>query len=255
MKYVAVVVIIIMFVRVDMILEFFDRISGNLEAPPQELLETDIPSKSPIIPLGEDRNLKQTPKATFFALLEDFHTSPNITIRERAMTILKNNPTMFGPNLDTGLESHIFRWRDLLINNDQEMVNFLHELSLVLTGQNLEMIKRYFALWMDINMDHFIAAYSRSKDVNCSIAGMFGDNIPEYEKLNEYYDREDALKAFLQKEAINATQKALATNCLMVLGLEISKIAPKQAPEEAPLLVPESAPLIPEAQPTTGVTP
>lgn len=231
MKYVALLVIIIMFVRIDVLLEFYEKATGKFQPAPPEISESDIKSNRETIPMAKDENLKQTSKERFFSLLEDFHTSPTAEMRERVLTALKSNPTMFSADLDAGLESHIFRFRDLMINNNDEMVFLLIELMNVLPGQNQEMIKRFFSLWMDINMEHFIAAYSRTKDVNCTIAGTFGDNIPEEEKINEYYDREDALKAFISKEGVNIMQKNFAEKCLLVLGMEIQKRAPQTGSE------------------------
>lgn len=225
-----------------MILEYYDKMIGNAEPPQADIEETDIRSNRETIPVGKDRNLKQTPRDKFFSVLEDFHRSPKPEVRMQAIQILKDNPVMFGPQADPELTNHIFRWRDLLVNNDPELVNFLYDLWAILPGQNQETIKRFFSIWMDVNMEHFIAAYSRSKDNLCSIAGYFGETIPEEEKLNEYYDREDALKAIIQKEGVNPLHKALATNCLTNLGIEISKIAPG-----------DSAPA--ESAPATGTTP
>ena len=105
------------------------------------------------------------------------------------------------------------------------------------------MVKKFFALWMDINMEQFLVAYSKTKDSNCIIATTFGDPIPENEKLNEYYEREDALKALLAKENINPVVEALAKNCLLVLGLEIAKIAPPDAQvAPAPIIDPGNVP-------------
>ena len=43
------------------------------------------------------------------------------------------------------------------------------------------------------------------------------------------------IKAFIAKEKADPVQKALANNCLLVLQIEIAKIAPKAEPaEEAP---------------------
>lgn len=226
MKYIAVLVIIIMFVRIDVLLGLFDKASNSFKPAPPEVQNSDISSSREIIPVSQDRNLKQTPREDFLGMLEIFRISPDPSIRERALSIFKNHPTMFTDELDPGLESQIYRWREHLNNNEPETVNFLIDLLNILKGENLQMVKRFFALWMEIDMENFIAAYSKTRDSNCSIATTFGDRIPEEEKIKELYDREDALKALVANEKISPTQKALARNCLLVLGMEINKASP-----------------------------
>jgi hypothetical protein len=160
---------------------------------------------------------------------------------------------MFNQKLDPQLENEIFRWRDLLNNNEPEAAKFMQDLMNILQGENLEMMKRFFSLWMDINMEHFLAAYSKTKDTNCSIATML-DNIPEEERLNEYVEREDALKAFVAKEKVDPIQKNLANNCLLVLQIEIAKFPPRPVEESSP----EESSAVPVPVPTPdqgGVSP
>lgn len=233
MKYVAILAVVLVIMRIDFILGLFEKISEN-SAPAVEVDSSEISSSREIIPVTDDVTLKQTPKTTFLALLEDFHIRPSEDLRQRAMTIFKSHPTMFTQKLDRELESEVFRWRDLLNNNDPETVSFLLDLMGVLQGENLEMLKRFFSLWMEIDMGNFVAAYSKTKDVNCLIATTFGDVIPEEEKLNEYVERENALKALLAQEKSDAAQKAFISKCLLVLGLQINKMSPALTPGDAP---------------------
>lgn len=250
MKYVAIVVVIIMFVRIDILLEMFDKATKSFEPSPPEIENTDIDSRRELIPVSKDQNLKQTPREDFLALLEIYRISPDASIRERAMEIFKNHPTIFTEKLDKTLESQIYRWREHLNNNEPETVNFLLDLMNILKGENLEMIKRFFALWMEIDMGNFIAAYSRTRDSNCTIATTFGDRIPEEEKIKELYDREDALKSLLTNEKLNPVHRALAKNCLLVLSMTFNKPVENTSPITTP--EPETAPE-PSAQPVIVV--
>ena len=234
MKYLAIIVLVILLVRVDVLLGLFDKLGEKFAARSPEIPATELTAPVDTIPLNKDQSFKQTPRQVFLALLEDFHADPQKEIRLKALDYFKNHPTIFTQKLDTDLEAAVFRWRDLLNLNEPELANFLIDLLNILQGENQIMVKRFFALWMDINMEHFLTAYSKTKDTNCLIATTFGDPIPEEERLNEYYDREDALKAFLAKENINPVEKTLATNCQLVLGLEISKIAPPSTNETLP---------------------
>lgn len=234
MKYALIVVVVVLFTRIDYIMGLFDSASEKLGSNRggAEVTETIAPRE--LIPVKKDLTLQKSKKETFFALLEDFHVSPTAEIRNRAMEILKSNPTMFNQTLDKGLENNIFQWRDLLNNNEPEVINFLNELLLTLQGENLAMVKRFYSLWMDINMDHFIAAYSRTKDTNCTIATMFGDKIPEEEIVNEYVERQDVLTAYLTKEKIDPVQRQLATNCSLQLKIYLDKLTPTTVEPEAP---------------------
>lgn len=234
MKYALILVVIVLFTRIDYIMGLFDSASEKLGSNQggAEVSETITPRE--LIPVNKDLTLQKSKKETFFALLEDFHVAPTAEIRNRAMEILKANPTMFTQTLDKGLENNIFQWRDLLNNNEPEVINFLNELLVTLQGENQTLIKRFYALWMDINMDHFLAAYSRTKDSACSIATMFGDKIPEEEIVNEYVERQDILTAFLAREKIDPIQKQLATNCSLQLKIYLDKIAPTTLEPETP---------------------
>lgn len=230
MKYLVVLVIVAVLVRIDVVLRLFDKASEKLAPKAPESQVSDITSDREVVSMTDDQNLKQTPKQIFLVLLETFHGSPTKDIRERAMNHFKSHPTMFGQKLDKDLETAVFNWRDQLNLNRQEMVSFLLDLQNVLQGENQEMIKRFFALWMEIDMENFLAAYSRTKDTNCMVAATFGDSIPEEEKLNEYYDRESAIAKILTNERLDPAVRALATNCQTVLNIQISKMAPAPQP-------------------------
>lgn len=62
------------------------------------------------------------------------------------------------------------------------------------------------------------------------VATTFGDSIPEEEKLNEYIDREVAIAKILTNDKLDPTVRALATNCQLILNVQISKMAPPPPP-------------------------
>ena len=234
MKYIVVLAIVIFLVRIDFFVGQIENAISKLTPAPPEVEASLTRPQEILIPLSKDENLQQSPRETYLALLGSFRISPDPALREKAMEIFKAHPTMFSAKLDRDLEAQVFRWQEHLHNNNPEVVNFILDLSKILQGENLEMLKKFWALWMDIDMENFILAYTKSKDSNCTIATSFGFNIPEEEKLKEYYDREDALKEIIAKPNIPPTAKTLANNCLLVLGIEISKIAPP--PELEPFM-------------------
>lgn len=233
MKYLVILVVVILFTRIDYLLGLFDKASDRINNVPADVEVTGSVGKE-VIPVSQDRNLQRTTRDTLFALLEDFKTSPVADIRNRSMEILAKNPTMFNEKLDKELESRVFQWREHLNNNEPEVVNFMLDLLNVLKGENQEMVRRFFSLWMDINMEHFIAAYSRTKDSNCTIATTFGENIPEEEKVNEYVERLEFLNAYLAKEKNDPAHKALATNCALQLKVTVDRLAPPALPQSEP---------------------
>jgi hypothetical protein len=245
MKYVAVIVIIILFARIDVLLEYFDKANAKLTGEPPEVDVANTEFKRELIPVSEDFNVNRSPKELLLILMEEFKVSSSPETREKAIAILKENPTILSETLDKEIESRVFLWRDLLTNNNPEMMNFILDLQKIFRGENLTMLNRFLALWMDINMEHFIASYVKTKDSNCSIAITFGDPIPEEEKVNDLYDREDALKTIVAKENLDPAQKTLANNCLLQVGLEIAKLAPPPAPAT---LVPSTGPTPSEAE-------
>jgi hypothetical protein len=234
MKYVLIIFGIAILLRIDFILDLFDRANRNMENREPVVEVSESKSDRSVISVDQDQMLNTPPKDTFFAFLDAFHSAPDAEIRIRAISWLKEHPKLFNQMLDTDLESKIFKWREHLNNNNQEVVNFILDLMVVLPGENQDILKNFFALWMDINMENFIISYSRTKDTNCSIATTFGDPIPEEEKVNDYYQRVDSLKIILQKEKIEPIQKALATNCLLQLETLLQKLNPVATPVEPP---------------------
>lgn len=249
MKTIVILVVIILFLRIDYLLGLFDKAAEKLSSSSQPAEVNETMSNRVLIPVAQDRSLKKTPRETFLALLEDFRTFPTVEIRLRAMSIFKESPTMFNQKLDQELESHVYRWRELLNNNEPEVVNFILDLLNILQGENQEMMKRFSSIWMDINMGQFISAWSRTKDTNCSIATTFGENIPEEEKINEYYERQDALKGYLQRQNLDPAHKALATNCLLQLTILLEKLDPR------PVTPPQSESDSESDSSATGFTP
>lgn len=232
MKYIVILVIVILFARIDYFLKIFEDTKNKVNSSPVEVEFSESLSQKELTSVSEDKTLKKTSKDLFLALLEDFHTTPSSDNREKAIEILKNNPNLFSDKIDLDLEGHVFRWRDLINNNNPELVKFLVDLMNILRGENLEVIRRFFSIWMDVDMENFIKAYSNSKDINCTIAPLFGESIPENERINEYYDRQNALQNFISRSNINEAHKSLAEKCILQLSMAIDKLSPVENNQE-----------------------
>lgn len=230
-----ILVVVILLVRVDLLLKLFDKGMEKYNAPEQPTLPLVIEPPSEVVSFNDDRNLKQSSRRKFLALMEDFHANPSKEVREKAIETLKADKKLLGPVLDSDFEASLFTWRDLLLQENPEVALFLLDLLSEVTGENQDAVKRFFSIMMDINLEQFIKFYSKSKDVNCTIASLLGDRIPEEEKLNELREREDSLAAYLTKENLAPNLKQFATSCQMVLNLFVSQQpAPVPAVEPVP---------------------
>lgn len=253
MKYIAVLALIVFLVRIDFFMGIIDRLYDKASPAPADVKSEDVGSNREVIPVNKDVSLKQNPKLNFLSLMEDFKTAPVAEIRNRAMNVLRENPTMFGIKLDSDLEGQVFGWRELVSSNEPEVANFVLELMAVLQGENQELMKRFFVAWFDTNLPFFIAAYSRTKDANCAIAKTFPYPLSEEDQLNEFYEREEMLIAFLGREKLDPVHKELAQNCKLQVVIEIDKLAPKFVKPAVPPLDPNAVEPTMPTQPT--VTP
>lgn len=231
MKYIVGILVVFMLVRIDMVILGVETLSEKLKSktggstPQAEAL----PQPDNIISIKEDKALGRTPRSEFFSLLDDFHLNPDREVREKLIEVLRKNPTVLGFKLDPVFEGEIFKMADLVYNNSPELPNLLVELTGLLQGENLDMVKRFFTILMDHDLEPFLRAYTRTKDANCIIAGQMGHRVPEEELLNEYIEREDAFKTYLAKEKVDPALQAYAKNCLLILQLQMSKLAPSPA--------------------------
>ena len=229
MKYIVAFLLVVLLIRIDVLMHFFDQTSEKLQRfftpTSQPSTVTDAPV---IIPLNEDRSFKQNPKRTVLMLLTEFKVNPEQEIRLRIISIIKSNASLLGSDLDPRLESAVFGLRDLIYQKEKELPLLLVDLLNVLKGENREMVRRFFSLMMDHDLISFLQAYSQTKDENCIIAGELGDNLPEQEKLNELRSRLKSLGKYLERE--DATHKVLASNCQLVVQIQINKLSPT-APE------------------------
>lgn len=268
MKYVWIFAAVVILVRIDVVLKFFDRTAEKIQSSQSvELGPGDIAPGSEVVSLEADLSLKSSPHKKFISMLEDFHISADKSVKEKALELLRSHPTIFTERLDKDLEAAIYRWRDLLMQKNKETYDFLLELIKTLKGENLEMVKRFFSLTIEENIGEFLAAYSKSSDVNCLIMGYLSDPLPEEEKYNELNERLQALDAFLGSDKVNATNKAYAEKCHLVLKLQVDKLRllfenadavsnPSPAPtDEAASTPPVAAPAPDSAAPLPGTNP
>lgn len=233
MKYVVILIVVVILVRIDVILRLFDKTAVKYQNRSEEIKPGEIAPSSDLVPVDNDLSFKVSPHKTFLSMLSDFRNAPDINVKNKAIEVLRSQPTMFTEKLDLELESSIYRWRDLLVQRNKITHEFLMEMMKSLKGENLEMVRRFFSFTIDIDLGEFLNVYSKSPDINCIIMGYLGDNLPEEEKYNELAERLVALDAFLLVERPEPV-KLYAQRCQMVLKLQVDKLKVIVAPNEPP---------------------
>ena len=246
MKYVWIAVVVVLLVRVDFVIRFFDKVAERYQNSKRvEIKANELVSETELVSVRDDMTLKSTPRRTFLSLLDDFQVAPHPTIRERALELLKNNQGMFTQKLDKDLESSIFKWRDLMTQKNKSAQGFLLELMKLVKGENLDMLKHFFSYAIDVDIKDFLTVYSKSDDTNCLIMGYLGDRLSDQEKYNELLERAKVLDAYVATPTFDP-QKPFAEKCQIVLRLELDK---SRGASQIEVQAPETAPL------PTGTTP
>lgn len=225
MKYIVILLAVLLIIRIDVFMHLFDQTSERVQKFFTPSSQPPTVAEAPeIIPLNEDRSFKQNPKRTLLMLLTEFKVNPESAIRLRIISIIKENPSLLGIDLDPRFESAVFGLRDLIYQKEKELPLLLLDLLKVLKGENREMVRKFFSLMMDNDLTSFLQVYSQAKDENCMIASQLGDELPEQEKLNELKSRLASLEKYLEREDVS--HKLLASNCQLVVQIQINKISP-----------------------------
>jgi hypothetical protein len=235
MKYVVIVVFVIILVRIDVILRLFDKTALKIENRPTEITARDVDAPTQIIPIGKDLSLQISSKSSFLSMLNDFRASQDESVKEAAIEILRGSPQIFSEAVDSDLEASVYRFRDLLIQKNKATHELLLEMMKSLKGDNLAMVRRFYSLSIDIDLEEFLKEYSTSSDSNCIIMGHLADNLPFEERFNELSERLRELDAFLLTEGAEAV-KAYGRRCQIVLGLQVDKMKMNVIPVETPAI-------------------
>ena len=267
MKYVWILVAVVFLVRIDLVLRFLDKTVKKFQSSQvQEINPNDVISKTTIVTVSNDLSLKSSPLKKFLTMVDDFRSTPDLDIKDKVIAFLKLNPTLFTDVLNPELEASIYRLRELLVQRNKSTYRFLLELMPLLKGENLEMLKRFYSISIDNDLNEFLNLYSKSTDTNCMIITYLSDPQTDEEKYNELSERFKALEAYLASDKISPITKVFGDKCHLVLKLQVDKmkavfdasdvatapILPEDsdvpaAPPSAPVAVPE--PSVPGATP------
>jgi hypothetical protein len=225
MKYVWILVAVVFLVRIDLVLRFLDKTVKKFQSSQvQEINPDDVISKTTIVSVSNDLSLKSSPLKKFLTMLDDFRSTPDLDVKDRALEFLKSNPAMFTEVLNPELEASIYRWRELLVQRNKSTYRFLLDLLLVLKGENLEMIKRFYSISIDNDLIEFLNLYSKSTDTNCMIITYLSDPQTDEEKYNELSERLKALEAYLATDKMAPLTKVFGEKCHLVLKLQVDKM-------------------------------
>jgi hypothetical protein len=231
MKYVWIVVAVILIVRIDLILHTVDRAWEKFKSSPAEVRSSDIPEARVLLP-SSGATLTPSSRSLFFTLLEDYHLNPEQAVRQRVISELKKNPQLLGEKLDNDFEASIYRLRDLVQQKNADVSLLLVDLLDLTKGENHQMIRRFLTLIMDRDIEYFLKVYQKTNDVNCMIASLIADRLPDEERDQIMFERQDKLKSYLELEKKDPELQNLAEKCLMVLNLEVSKLIPPEVNDE-----------------------
>ncbi len=233
---------VIIIVRIDLILSFFDKTSEKYQySSKPDVKPSDIQPSSNLVPINKDLAIQNTPRKMFFSMMTDFQSMPDETIKDKAIEILKSNPTLFDEKKDPDLEASIFQLRVYLLQKNKVTQNLILELMKLLRGENLEMLKGFFSLAIDIDLADFLNVYSKSSDSNCLLMAYLGDRLSDIERYNELSERLIALETFIASESSVAV-RPYALKCHIVLKLKIDKLKSIVTPFEEPV-APDADPL------------
>lgn len=230
MKYIVILIVVVILVRIDVVMNLFDKTSQKIENSGSNQTintSTETPT-SELVPMNTDPALKVDPKKIFFSMMEDFRSAPVADLRDRAIETLRSSPTMFNEKLDPELEASIFRWKGLIVQRNKVAQSFILELMKSLKGENLEMMKRFLSYAIDADFADFVSFYSKTTDSNCMLITYLGDNLPDEEKFNELSERLKSIDAYIASD--KAEYKEYAQRCQLVLKLTVDRLGTVTAP-------------------------
>lgn len=249
MKYVLIFVAAIILIRIDVVIGLGEKAFMLFNSEETQNLP-DSYGEPPVI-VRSEKNVKLSPREQYLSYMDSFRVSPEKGFRDQSMELFKDHPQIFSEKLDADLESKVYAWRDLVVQNASEVPLFLLDLSNILKGQNKEIITRFFSVVMDINFDMFIGSYPRTKDVTCAPVLLIEAAVPEEERFPELFERLGILEEFLAKENLPQDKKLYASICMNVLKVFLDKQG-ATAPPETP---PAEGEATPETTPEAGTTP
>ncbi len=230
MKYIALFVLAIVLIKIDVIISLGEKSVMLFKSEKTELTQNDQ-GNSPVI-VRSQKIMELTPRERYLSLMDNFRVSPDAIYREQAMELFRQHPQMFSDKRDKGLEGRMYSWRDLVVQNPDELPLFLNDLNNILKGENKVIVTRFYSVVLDLNLEMFMTSYPRTKDIACTPVLLLEEAVPPEEKFPELYERLNSLQSFLSRENLPADKKNYASICVNSLKIYLEKEAPPVPPEE-----------------------
>lgn len=225
MKYVWIIVAVVILVRIDVVMRFFDKTAKKIDTQNSpEISSEAIGPQSELVPVTADLSIKSSPIKKFITMLEDFQATGDPAIQASAMDFLIANPTLFDDKLNKEFEGAVYKWRDLFLQKNRNSYSFMMGMMKHMRGENALMLRKVFSMVIDLDLPEFLNFYSKSSDENCLIMSDLAFPLPDEERYNELSDRLKTLNSFMGSDKFPPQLKTFADKCHLVLKLQVDKM-------------------------------
>ncbi len=230
MKYIVGIVLVVMLIRIDFILSLFDSFRESVSAPSAPVLNDEsLESRPTTIPVDKDQAINTSNRDNFLNVLGLFSRNPDEALRLQAFEILRANPEILLKKDDLEFNQAIFSWRDLLTQESSELILFLNDLLMVLSGDNRKTVASFYSLILDEKPEYFVKSLSFEADKNCSIAREFSAPLSLSEKIEILKTRYAFLERIFLSEDFTPAEKRIANSCIEAIRLEQEKLLPSES--------------------------
>lgn len=229
MKYIVGIIFVVVVLRIDFILDLFDSAREQATSSSAPVLADDSASSRPqTIPLDKDRAVNTSDRDNFLNVLALFSKNPDEAYRIGAFEILRSNPEILADKPDTGFNQAIFSWRDLIEREDKELILFLNDLLMVLSGESRKTVASFYSLILDEKPEYFVKSLSFEADKNCTIARHFSSSLTLAEKIDILKTRYAFLERIFLSDDFTPAEKRIANSCIESIRLEQEKLLPAE---------------------------
>lgn len=237
MKYVVGIILVVILIRIDFILNLFDSAREQVSAPSAPILEDEsVDSRPTTIPADKDRAVNTSARDNFLNVLAIFSKNPDEAFRLKAFEIFREDPSILADKSDREFNQAIFSWRDLMDRENPELILFLNDLLMVLSGESRKTVTSFYSLILDEKPEFFVKSLSFEADKTCSIARQFSTNPSLAEKLEILKTRYAFLERIFLSDDFSPAEKRIANACIEAIRLEQEKLLPPEAIEPEPPL-------------------
>lgn len=225
MKYILGIILVVILIRIDFILDLFDSARDRVSVAPTPVLENESAESRPsTIPMDKDRAVNTSDRENFFNVLGLFARAPDETYRLKAFEILREHPEILKGSGEEAFTQAIFSWRDLLEQESQELVLFLNDLLMVLSGAPRTTVATFYSQILDEKPGFFVRSLAFDADKACTIGILFSNPETLASKLERLQERYDALEKIFLADEFTPAEKRIANVCIETIRLERERL-------------------------------